>query len=97
MTPKTYARIQSGVVAEILHTDAAISTLFHSGIVWVDITGETKIVEGWRFDGARFAPAVAPAVAVGMPTMPQILAELALLKAEIAAIKTGAPPPIKNS
>lgn len=97
MTPKIYARIQGGVVAEVLHTEAAISTLFHPGIVWVDITGDTKVVEGWTFDGARFAPAATPVEAVGMPTMPQILAELASLKAEIAAIKAEAPPPIKNS
>ncbi|QUN38588.1 hypothetical protein KEH56_10100 [Burkholderia cenocepacia] len=45
---KTYARIDSGVVQEILQTDGDIKKMFHPALVWVDITTETPSPQpGW--------------------------------------------------
>jgi len=98
MTLKTYARIQDGAVAELIHTDASISTLFHPGMTWIDVSGQPTVGEGWTFDGTRFAPAAMPVEQPArLPTMPQILADLASLKAEVAAMKAQVTPPAKNS
>ena len=97
MTLKTYARIQDGAVAEVIHTDASISTLFHPGMTWIDVSGQPTVGEGWTFDGTRFAPAAMPVESAGLPTMPQILADLASLKAEVAAMKAQVTPSAKNS
>lgn len=97
MTLKTYARIQDGAVAEVIHTDASISTLFHPGMTWIDVSGQPTVGEGWTFDGTRFAPAAMPVELAGLPTMPEILADLASLKAEVAAMKAQVTPSAKNS
>ena len=97
MTLKTYARVQDGIVAELMRTGAVISTLFHPGLTWIDVSGQPTVAEGWTFDGTRFAPVATPVEPAGLPTMPQILADLASLKAEVAAMKAQGTPPGKNS
>jgi len=97
MTMKTYARIQDGMVAELLRTDAPIGTLFHPGMTWIDVSDQANVAEGWTFDGTRFARAVVPVAPAGLPTMPQVLADLAALKAEVAALKARAVPPAMHS
>ncbi|SEO76138.1 virus tail fibre assembly protein, lambda gpK [Luteibacter sp. UNC138MFCol5.1] len=45
---KTYARIDSEQVVEIITTDGDISEMFHPSITWVDVTSmEPEPVEGW--------------------------------------------------
>lgn len=57
---KKYARIENGLVVELLETDGNIAELFHPDIVWEDVTGISGIAEGWRKTDAGFVrpPAV---------------------------------------
>lgn len=54
-----YARIESGVVAELLDTDADIASLFPLELVWVSATPDVE--QRWTFDGKTFAAPVPPA------------------------------------
>lgn len=51
---RTYARIENGVVAELLKTNADVTKLYHPELIWVDITGRNEIDERWKYDGANF-------------------------------------------
>ena len=53
---KKYARIQGGLVAELLLTEGDIAAMFNPAIAWIDVTSGPAIAEGWRFDGTNFAP-----------------------------------------
>ncbi|MFC4431394.1 tail fiber assembly protein [Cupriavidus respiraculi] len=35
---KTYARIDQGIVVELLHTEGNIAEMFHPDLVWIDVT-----------------------------------------------------------
>ena len=53
---RTYARIESGAVAELLATSQDITHLFHPALHWVDVTGKTVEI-GWLMSGeGGFAP-----------------------------------------
>jgi hypothetical protein len=84
---KTYARIQNDVVAELFSTDADISQLFNPVLFWVDVTGQTAIAEGWRYDGASFSAPAAVAGTPAKPTIADLEAQIAVLTAQIAALK----------
>lgn len=97
MTVKTYARIQGGVVVELLRSALPASTLFHTGLAWVDISNQPNVTTGWTFDGTNFtrpAPVAAPAE---LPTMAQLLADVATLKAELAILKRQVTPAAAHS
>ena len=80
----TYARMENGIVAELVSTAATIGTLFHPELTWLDVTSIAGIAEGWIYDAAKFAP---PSVAPSPPalTLSQLEAQLAVLSAQIAA------------
>jgi hypothetical protein len=83
---KTYARIRSGLVAELLKTDGDITSMFNPELVWVDVSAQQDIAEGWQFDGTSFtAPLVAPTAAPA-PTIAELQAQIAALGAKIAAL-----------
>ena len=64
---KTYARIQDGLVAELLKTDGDITSMFNPALVWVDVSSQPNIAEGWHFDGTNFTPPSAPPPASHRP------------------------------
>lgn len=68
MAISTYARIEGGLVAELLKTNGPIDGLFHPSLTWVKCSSSVK--EGWSFSGGVFA---APAPAAP-PTLEQIQA-----------------------
>jgi hypothetical protein len=83
---KTYARIQGGIVAELLRTDGDITAMFHPALVWVDVSSRPEIAEGWSFDGQHFvSPSVPPPVAP-VPTIAELQAQIAALGAQLAAL-----------
>ena len=85
---KAYARIEDGAVAEIIHTTGDIEALFHPALQWVEVTGRDLRV-GWRMgaDGAWAAPPV-PALAMPLPpSLSDLVAELAALKADVAQLR----------
>lgn len=60
---QTYARLENGVVMEIIATDQDIKTMFSPGLVWVEITNITPLpAEGWTYDGTAFAPPPGPSL-----------------------------------
>jgi hypothetical protein len=86
---KTYARIEDRTVAELFTTSEAITSLFHPSLHWVDVSGQ-QIHVGWVENGeGTFAPppvAAPPAAAAVLPSVTEILAELATLKAQVALL-----------
>jgi len=83
---RTYARIQDGVVSELLKTASDITAMFHPSLVWVDVSSKTEVREGWRFDGKEFSePAQAAKPAAG-PTIAELQAQLLLLEAKLATL-----------
>ena len=84
---KTYARIQDNLVAELLKTDGDIKSMFHPTLVWVDVSPQANIAEGWQFDGTNFAPPpAAPSPAAPAPTIASLQAQLAALSAQLATL-----------
>jgi len=58
---RAYARIDGGVVAELLSTDGNMAEMFHPDLIWVDITdADPKPQQGWLFDGNGFFPPPGP-------------------------------------
>ena len=61
-----FARIQSGVVAELFTPPAGVSiaSCFHSALLWVDVTAQPTVVPGWSYSGGVFTPPAALAAPV---------------------------------
>jgi hypothetical protein len=83
---KTYARIQDGLVAELLHTDGDITSMFNPALVWVDVSSHSEIAESWHFDGTNFVPPAVPQPAAPAPTIAGLQAQLAALGAQLATL-----------
>jgi hypothetical protein len=77
MASTTYARIQSGVVAELFTTTGDITTMFNPALVWVPV-GSSGAQVGWAYNGAFSAPSSPPAP-------PQASLQAALVAAASAA------------
>jgi hypothetical protein len=83
---KTYARIRDGFVVELLPTDGDISNMFNPALVWLDVSSQSGIAEGWSFDGEKFAPPVMPPSPVSLPTVAELQARITALSAQLAAL-----------
>lgn len=59
---RVYARIEKGIVAEILEIDGEIDGRFHSSLLWVEITTlSPRPGQLWRYQGGKFLPPAPPA------------------------------------
>lgn len=66
-----YARIASGVVAELLETDADIADLFPPTLVWVPAT--PSVAQGWTYTAGAFsAPPPPPAPDIPSQVVPMV-------------------------
>ena len=83
---KIFARIQSGIVAELLTTTADPATLFSPLLQWQDVTGQSVQVGHIQSATGFTAPPPPAAVPITPPTIAQLQAELALLTQQIAAL-----------
>ncbi len=83
---KTYARIQDGLIAELLKTDGDITSMFNHALVWMDISSQPNVLEGWHFDGTKFTPPSPPPAVASVPTIPELRAQLSALGAELAKL-----------
>ncbi len=84
---KTFARLVSGVVAELLTTSSDPTQLFYPTLQWVDVTSQTGIQVGYVQSGASFtAPPPPTPVVIQAPSLAQLQSELAALSAQIAAL-----------
>jgi hypothetical protein len=83
---RSYARIQDGVVAEILETGLDITQLFVPTLVWVDISSQPDIRDSWRYDGKGFSPPCDVSPALRIPNVLELQAQLATLSAQLVAL-----------
>lgn len=88
---KTYARIESGLVAEIVTLSEDPAELFHPSLVWREVT-TPGVVPGWLAgttdaDGVTLFSAPPPPIATPpiTPSLAQLQSDLATLTAMIAA------------
>lgn len=81
-----FARVEAGVVAELLATDADLSTHFHPALDWREVSASVEI--GWCLTEAGFQPPP-PSIVVPQvqPTLAELEAELTTLVARFAALK----------
>jgi hypothetical protein len=89
---KKFARINDGLVAELLMTEGDIAAMFNPAIVWIDVSSGPAIAEGWSFDGRNFAPPPPPPPAPSAPTIAELQARIAILAAELAALAPATKP-----
>jgi hypothetical protein len=83
---RTYARITSGTVAELLNTGQDVTHLFHPSLHWVDVTGKPVEV-GWVTTVTGFAAPTPPTASGPAPvTLAQFQAQLAELSARVAKL-----------
>jgi len=85
---RTYARIRSGLVVELLKTDGDITSMFNPELVWVDVSSQPNVTEGWHFDGASFLPPAPPPPMAPAPTVAELQVQIAALGAQLAALAT---------
>ena len=83
---RTYARIQNGIVAEVLRTDGDVTRMFNPALVWVDISSQADVIEGWHFDGTTFTAPATHHTSAQAPSIAELQAHLAALSAQIAAL-----------
>jgi DNA-binding XRE family transcriptional regulator len=85
---QTYARIEAGLVAELLTTAHNPATLFNPALVWQPV--ETPgVCVGWLCGPTGFAAPPAPVqTPLQAPTLAELQAELAAIAARITALTT---------
>ncbi len=83
---KTYARVQDGLIAELLKTDGDITSMFNPSLAWVDVSSHPDVTEGWSFDGKDFTPPPAPPPAPSAPTIAELQAQVAAISAQLAVL-----------
>jgi hypothetical protein len=85
---QNFARIEAGLIAELLVTETSPADLFHPDLDWRSAPPEAQI--GWHAADSGFAPpASTPAFSMPAPDLAQLEAELAALSAKFAAFKAG--------
>jgi hypothetical protein len=87
---KTYARIQSGYVVELIQTHADIDSLFHQDLKWVEVQSP-EVGVGWieGVDGLTPPPQLSPPPASDpepLATLSELRAQLTELAAKVAAL-----------
>ena len=84
---KTYARIQDGLVAELLATEQDITSMFNPALTWIDVSSRADIGSGWRFDGTDFTPPIPSTPPTPPPPIiAELRAQIAMLSAQLAAL-----------
>ena len=82
---KTFARLQDGLVAELVTTEQPIRALFHPDMIWLDVSDEPAVATGWLSDGRAVSRPPAPETVL-TPTIDP-LAELADIRFTLATLQ----------
>ena len=82
---KTYARIQDGVVVELLVTDLDITARFNPALIWVDVSKIAGIQPGWQQTPDGFAKPTPPP-APALPNLAQLQTQLASISTQLATL-----------
>ena len=91
--PRTYARIDGGLVAELFSTSLNVSSLFVPSITWIDVTGATPQPDvGWTYTAgtASAAPTFAAPVVVPVTVIPAPVFLARFTASELTSIATAA-------
>lgn len=70
-----YARVEQGVVRELVETDQRIEELYHPDLLWVDVQGLSGVCPGWIVGHEGLAPPEPETILAATPTVD--VAELA--------------------
>ena len=73
------------MVAELFVTEREMAELFHSGLSWVEATGQA-VAEGFRHDGGAFLPPSPPEPEATVPSIAELQAQVAELSAKLVAL-----------
>ena len=84
-----YARVQDGVVQEILATDQPVENLFHPDLIWVRLSDGSPAAPGWRYDGTDFSEPPAVQNIAEAPSLHSVMAALANVQEQLAAMRPG--------
>lgn len=82
---KTYARVQDGVVVELLSTDLDITDRFNPGLIWIDVSDVSGIAPGWQQSTNGLSPPPAPSPPP-RPSLAELQAQLTTISAQLAAL-----------
>lgn len=82
-----YARIQNGLVMEILKTDQAVESLFHPELVWVSVPEGQIPVQGSQYDGKEFYCKFEAIQVDETPNLHGIMVTLASIQEQLVALK----------
>jgi hypothetical protein len=85
-----YARIQDGIVAEVITSDGKISSMFHHSLVWIEVDPTQAVTSGWQWNGSTFSPPSTSAARQPAPSLQELQAELGALEAELGQGKLSA-------
>ena len=83
---KTYARIQDGLVAELLQTSRDITAMFCPELIWIEISSHPEVTVGWHYDGTRFTAPPQPPQEPPLPTIAELQTQIASLSAQLATL-----------
>lgn len=64
-----YARVERGVVRELMETDQRIEDLYHPDLLWVGIRNTPGICPGWVVGPEGFVPPEPETVATATPVI----------------------------
>jgi hypothetical protein len=89
----TYARIASGVVAELFTPPegVAIAACFAVGLVWVECDGTVGVVVGWTYSAGTFAAPVAPTLNLAQQAAAMLVAGIQIISTATPALNATYP------
>ena len=89
---KMYARVEQGVVRELVETDQPIESLYHPGLFWMDVWGVPGVCPGWIRTQEGFLPPEPEKVAAAKPTIgiAELVSRLNELRKDIQALNPDA-------
>ncbi len=83
-----FARIENGVVAEVIATERDIGELFHPAMGWVETAGR-EVAAGFAYVEGVFVAPPAEVAAPVVDTVASLQAQIAELAARVAALANG--------
>lgn len=80
-----HARIEKGIVCEVIETDHPIAALYHPDLLWIEIDGSQDVVPGWvmRLDGFSPPDPVPVPESASQPDLAQLLHRLTSLESRL--------------
>ena len=87
MAVRCLARIDAGIVAELLHAETDPAQLFHPTLQFADVTDQLNVGLNWRYDGSDFTPPPPSLPTVpSAPAMSDLKAQMDLLNKQFALL-----------